>query len=516
MRRWWWLLAAAGLVLAACGGGDDRSPAATPAVAASDEATSAPAQAAAEESGGDAGESSGADEAAEDEAPIDVVLDPDFDPDAHDLTPLISWGRADSLIVVRENLSAAQKALFAQLMASELPGLDKYLVDLAAFPNPYRLQVISYLRERYETPPFSTVYDFPEVFDFDPADSDTEAYVRFKQALFAGQYTDMAAMMDPSFPRTIDAREVLWGGVEVDGIPPLEFPDQVTPEEAVRWINDTDEVIGVEINGDVRAYPIRIIGWHEMVNDTVGGVPVSLTYCTLCGSAILYDGRVGGEIYRFGTSGLLYRSNKLMYDRTSRTLWNQFTGEPAWGPLVGAGIRLTPLPVVYTTWGEWLAANPETTVLNIKTGFTRDYGPDGAYAEYTESDETIFRVPVEDERLAPKAEVYVVRLDGGLAVYPVARLAVLGFVQESVGGASLVVVATGDGAGGRAYESAGVEFVAADPEAGTLTDVDGGSWRLEETGLRGPDDRVLARLSGHNAFWFAIANQTPEAWLFEG
>ncbi|PZC43455.1 MAG: Protein of unknown function (DUF3179) [Chloroflexi bacterium] len=472
MRWWLGLLAAVALVVAACGGGDD--------------------------------------------GPSDATAAANFDPDANDLTSLISWGRADSLIVVRDNLSAEQQALFAQLMASELPGLDKYVVDLAAFPNPYRLQVISYLRARFETAPFSTVYDFPEIFNFDPSDSDTDAYIAFKQALFAGQYTDMAAMMDASFPRTIDVREVLWGGVEVDGIPPLEFPDQVRPEEAVRWINDTDEVIGVAINGDVRAYPIRIISWHEMVNDTIGGVPVSLTYCTLCGSAILYDGRVGGEVYRFGTSGLLYRSNKLMYDRTSRTLWNQFTGEPAWGPLVGAGIRLTSMPVVYTTWGEWLAANPETTVLNIKTGFTRDYGPGGAYAEYTESDETIFRVPVEDDRLAPKAVVYVVRLDATLAVYPTERLAALGFVQETVDGTALVVVATGDGAGGRAYASAGVEFVGADPAAGTLRDADGGTWALEEDGLRGPAGRVLARLSGHNAFWFAIANQTPEATLFEG
>ena len=289
-----------------------------------------------------------------------------FDPDAHDLTQLVIWERSDSLILVRQNLPPAQQDLIDQLLASELPGLDKYVVDLAAFPNPYRLQVIDYLRARYRTPPYTIVFNYPQIFDFHPADSDTDAYIAFKRALFGALYPRMAAMMDPGAPRLIDAREVLWGGVEVDGIPALEFPTQVSAQDAAAWINDSDPVIGVAINGDVRAYPIRIIAWHEMVNDTVGGLPVSLAYCTLCGAPILYDGRAGDAVYRFGTSGLLYRSNKLMYDRTTETLWNQFSGEPVWGPLAGRGIRLTPLPAVHTTWGEWRRAHPGSTVLDIE------------------------------------------------------------------------------------------------------------------------------------------------------
>jgi hypothetical protein len=120
-----------------------------------------------------------------------------------------------------------------------------------------------------------------------------------------------------------------------------------------------DPVIGVAINGDVRAYPRRIIDWHEMVNDVVGGVPVSLAYCTLCGSAVLYDGRLEGRTLRFGTSGLLYRSNKLMYDRETRTLWEQYSGEPVWGPLVGSGLRLEVLPAVHTRWSEWSCTRPQ-------------------------------------------------------------------------------------------------------------------------------------------------------------
>ena len=112
-----------------------------------------------------------------------------------------------------------------------------------------------------------------------------------------------------------------------------------------------------------------------MVNDTVGGVPVSLAYCTLCGSAIVYDGRVADTVYRFGTSGLLYRSNKLMWDRQTETLWHQFTGEPVWGSLVDSDIEVGALPSLYTTFGDWFEDHPDTTVLDIETGFLRDYGP---------------------------------------------------------------------------------------------------------------------------------------------
>ena len=176
----------------------------------------------------------------------------------------------------------------------------------------------------------------------------------------------------------------------------------------------------------------------------------------------------------------MYRSNKLMYDRTTRTLWNQFTGEPAWGPLAGHGVRLTTLPVVYTTWGDWRADNPDSTVLSIDTGFSRDYGPGVAYAEYNASGETLLPVPVEDDRLATKAEVYVVRVGEALTVYPTALLAERAFVTDVVGGLEIVVVATGDGKGARSFESAGVRFTAADPVAGTLTDADGAVWTIAE------------------------------------
>ena len=128
--------------------------------------------------------------------------------------------------------------------------------------------------------------------------------------------------------------EIAWGGVLVDGIPALDNP-RMTTASAASYLNPDDPVFGVEINGDARAYPLRIANWHEMVNDVVGGVPVSLAYCTLCGSGILFDGRVAGraEPFTFGSSGLLYRSNKLMYDRQTDSLWEQLAGHPVTGSL---------------------------------------------------------------------------------------------------------------------------------------------------------------------------------------
>ena len=438
-----------------------------------------------------------------------------FEPDAVDMSQLIFWGPLDGFFGRYVPIPTAGQALLDELLASDSPAIDKYVIDLAAFPNPYWGQALDYLNRRYGEE-HRTVYEYPLIFEFDPEDSATATYLRFKQALFGSQFEDMAEMMNPDEDIVIDAREIMWGGVRVDGIPPLEFPAQIFPEEAAGWINDTDVVVGVEIDGDARAYPIRIIAWHEMVNDTIGGVPVSLAYCTLCGSPILFDGRVGPEVYRFGTSGLLYRSNKLMYDRNTRTLWNQFSGKPAWGPLVGEDIRLKVLPVVVTTWSEWFARHPDTTVLSIETGFARDYGAGVAYNEYFNSPLTWFNVPVEDERLAQKDNVYAVRIGEALTAYPIQLLAERMFALDEVGGLPIVVVATADGEGGRSYESGSVAFRSADPAAGTLTDADGGVWTIHEDSLLGPDGTTLPRVGGHNAYWFAITNQTDNGRLWEG
>ena len=299
-----------------------------------------------------------------------------------DLLALVYWQETDFWNGYQRRLRTPPESVLNTLAAMAVDEDDaylQYLIDLAVLPVPYSDFAYEILLST-QPPTEFPVFGWVEGLGFRTPADDSATYLQLKHKLIRGIQEQMGDFVDPAQPRTISAQEVCWGGVRVDGIPPLESPNFLTPEQAAAWIGPDDLVIGVEINGDARAYPRRIVDWHEMVNDTVGGVPVSLAYCTLCGSAILYDGRVGEEVYRFGTSGLLYRSNKLMYDRTTNTLWEQFTGEPVWGELVGSGIQLKFLPVVHMTYETWLKAHPDTLVLDIDTGHKRNYGEGVAYA----------------------------------------------------------------------------------------------------------------------------------------
>jgi hypothetical protein len=430
-----------------------------------------------------------------------------------DMIRLVYW---DHLFEAREGYNPAVGRMVAEAATSGNEALLPFLLDLVALPIPYGLDLQDYLIRWLGDWGDFFVFGWHEARGFLEPDDDTETYLRFKRHLIGTIQLEMGAFLDPAKPRTISAQEIMWGGVGVDGIPPLEEPAFVTHAEATAWINDSDEIIGVEINGDARAYPRRIIDWHEMVNDTIGGIPVSLAYCTLCNSAILYDGRAGDKVYRFGTSGMLYRSNKLMYDRTTRTLWGQYTGEPVWGDLVGQGIRLSILPVVHTTYGEWRAQHPDTLVLDVETGFARDYDPGAAYRSYWASDQPIFPVPNRDASIHPKSPVFTVRLHGLTVAYPITMLAASAFVQDEVEGTPIVVFATADGSGGRAYESAGLEFTSWEPDARVAATADGRSWLQEEHALVANDGQRLERVPGHNSFWFAVTNHTDRYRLFEG
>ena len=233
-------------------------------------------------------------------------------------------------------------------------------------------------------------------------------YAEFKAALYE--------QLDPRFREYFDGKprasirldEIRWGGVRRDGIPPLVNPKMIPAREAT-WLADDNIVFGVAIDADVRAYPKRILAWHEMFRDTIAGLMLNGVYCTLCGSMILYDVTINGVHHELGTSGFLYRSNKLMYDHATKSLWSTLTGTPVVGPLVGKGIELKPLSVVTTTWKEWRKRHPGTLVLSLDTGHGRDYGEGVAYREYFATDRLMFNVPKLDARLANKAEVLALR-----------------------------------------------------------------------------------------------------------
>ncbi len=165
--------------------------------------------------------------------------------------------------------------------------------------------------------------------------------------------------------------------MQVNGIAPLEY-SVVVPAESADYLDDVHVVFGISVDGEFRAYPKRVLAWHEMALDRLGGIELTVVCCTLCGTVIPYESILNREHFKFDTSGLLYRSNKLMFDHQTKRLWSTFEGVPVVGPLVGTSVRLNRRSVVTTTWREWRRLHPTTTVLSLETGYSRDYGEDVA------------------------------------------------------------------------------------------------------------------------------------------
>ena len=362
-------------------------------------------------------------------------------------------------------------------------------------------------------------------------------YVSWKGALLANIDERFQEFLRDEYPSAIRVEEIVWGGVRVDGIPPLDLPTTIAPEEAT-WLGPEEPVFGVFINGEARAYPLRIMDWHEMTNDIVGGVPLSLAYCTLCGAGIAYDGRApNGETYTFGTSGFLYRSNKLMYDRVTQTLWNQFTGKPVLGSLVGATdsegqpLQLNLFPLVLTSWEEWVAQHPETTVIDINTGYSRPYKPGMPYGDYFSESTTMFPVWIRSGELNTKSFVYGLRVGGDRKAYQLSAIARERVVNDAVGDRPVVLVAArgriqtegfhdrigpiayASGGEVRAFERGEQSFTPTD-DPDRLLDATGGEWRVTEEALLGPRDERLERINGHLAYWFGWYAFYPDTEVY--
>lgn len=313
----------------------------------------------------------------------------------------------------------------------------------------------------------------------------------------------------PGMPHRIRVEEIVWGGVGKDGIPALTNPKHIPAADANRLV-ENELVFGVVINGDVRAYPFRYMDWHEMLNDVVGGVPVSLAYCTLCGSGILFDTRrTDDSPFVFGSSGLLYRSNKLMFDQQTHSLWNQFTGEPVTGALTNSGLRLPVLPVTISSWGEWRRLHSDTQVLADETGFERDYRPGAPYARYFASDALMFPALVRDNSRAPKAYVFVLRITGAERAWPLELFNNNTVINDRVGVIDIVLVGNALTRTVRAYRRGKERFSSGSP-LDALIDSAGVRWTITEDALTAPDGRTLARLPGHVAYSFAFDSYFPQ------
>ena len=334
-------------------------------------------------------------------------------------------------------------------------------------------------------------------------------FSEFKRSLYSRIDPNFDDFLKPEYltPEKMGIRleEIIWGGVKKDGIPSLDNPRMTIPE-AITYMRDDDLVFGVSINGDARAYPLRIMGWHEMLNDVIGGVPVALAYCTLCGSGILFETAIPAFAgidapLVFGSSGFLYRSNKLMFDRKTNSLWNQFTGKPVVGPLVGSGFELKQRPVVITTWAAWKTQNPLTLVLALDTGYDRDYGSGVVYKDYFASDELMFPVQVDQTRQKAKEYVFGIREFGASKAWPLDAFAQTPVINDTIGEKAVVLLGNAKTRTVRGY--AREEFTFTRDTDGVLKSQDGASWIEGEDGLISATDQVLPRVAGHIAYWFA-------------
>ncbi len=308
--------------------------------------------------------------------------------------------------------------------------------------------------------------------------------------------------------------EIRWGGVKQDGIPPLRNPKMIGAAQA-DYLEDDNVIFGIEVNGDIRAYPKRILAWHEMFTDTVGGVDVAGVYCTLCGTVILYDTDNGTLSHDLGTSGFLFRSNKLMYDQQTQSLWNTIKGEPVLGPLAGKGIALDHRSVVTTTWGKWKSLHPNTKVLSLDTGHQRDYDEGVAYHAYFATDELMFHTPFQDSRLDNKREVLALRFKGqaGKSVAIDTEYLEQNPVYQNTLGNQKYVVITDETGANRVYDPGGTSFEKLNAKG--VVDATGTIWKITESQLTHPNGSVAKRLPYHRAFWFGWHATFPNTTLIK-
>jgi len=238
-------------------------------------------------------------------------------------------------------------------------------------------------------------------------------------------HTNENIMVTDDTKHSIPLDEILSGGPGKDGIPSIDNPIFISPEEADKFLEPNSVGIGLEINDEARFYPYDILVWHEIVNDTVGGRPVAVTYCPLCGTGIVFDRTVENATVEFGVSGKLYESNLLMYDRRAHeeneSLWSQVLGEAVVGPRTGTKLEIVRSDAVQ--YSKWKDAHPDTRVLSQDTGAVRSYGSD-PYGNYYTSDRVSFGATFNDDRLHPKEIVLGIELNEAFKAYHKAALPV--------------------------------------------------------------------------------------------
>lgn len=328
--------------------------------------------------------------------------------------------------------------------------------------------------------------------------------------------------------------EIFSGGPPPDGIPPIDEPSFVEVSAADEWLEDQEPVIFITIDGDARAYPLQIMTWHEIVNDTVGGIPVAVTFCPLCNTGLVFERpTIEGETLTFGTSGNLRNSDLVMYDRQTESWWQQFTGEAIVGDLTGTQLAFIPSGMI--SWADYKTNYPDGKVLSRDTGHNRDYGRN-PYVGYDDVNASPFLFSGEvDDRLRPMDRVVGVLLEEKTGkAYPYLTLQEDKVINDTLEGTPLVVfwkpgtasaldtqnIPEGADVGSTAVYEAVVE-----DQTLTFTSLGEGEFQDEQTGttwnflgeaLEGPlAGNSLEPIPHHDTFWFAWGAFLPPDTLVE-
>ncbi len=324
--------------------------------------------------------------------------------------------------------------------------------------------------------------------------------------------------------------EVLSGGVPRDGIPPIDKPEFVTVADADGWLAKQEPVIALEINGDARAYPLQVMIWHELVNDEVGGMPVTVSFCPLCNSVLIFDRKLDGVVYDFGVSGNLRNSDLIMWDRQTESWWQQLTGNAIIGQLAGKKLRILPSSII--AWSDFKAAHPQGKVLSKKTGYLRRYG-DNPYVGYDRADTPPFLFDGKlDDRLQPKERVLAVTIGEVSAAFPFGVLRSERVVSYTLNGQEMVILfkpgarsalgaqsiadAADVGATGVFDPNLDGEKLRFRVEGEHFVDRETGSvWNILGEAIDGPlAGKKLTPIVHANHFWFTWAAFKPETTIY--
>ena len=311
--------------------------------------------------------------------------------------------------------------------------------------------------------------------------------------------------------------QIVSGGPPPDGIPSIDNPKFIPVQEADKFLQDSDLVLGLSIKGDIRSYPLQILVWHEIVNDKVGGIPVAVTYCPLCFTNQVFNRTIDGNIVvQFGTSGKLYNSNLVMYDRTSKSLWSQALAQAIVGKYAGQKLQRIPFDVAY--WKEWKQLYPNSKVLSRDTGSNRPYGAE-PYNGYYTSNEVLFPVSNHDNRLGLKEIVVGLENDGQYKAYKLQEIQDRKVINDKINGKSITIFSVYPFIV-RAYNpivngQKTLEFIYNVKNNSFIDKQTGSEWNFDGVAINGQmRGKQLTRLPFDEGFWFEWVSFHPQTGIY--